>query len=467
MGSISFFVVGLLLSSTVVAGSLKAAQWLPWQFVTQTFSGEAFAFDRHEVQLELNWQDIRPQIKNVHVQLSGQIGKTQFDQNGVETHAQNISATLRIAELSVNQIVKIELNGNVISVRLEARCSPIQVSIPRFEAKASALFVSKDNYWQPELEGLNLLIPADSWTISPVNCTGASGVGELITQKITQALKDPQTLTPLLQSWLAPQMQTLWDELWQKLLNATASQLRILSMERPTDKGVLFLVELPLSTQREVSLPVIRESNLSEHHPQLIFSQTAIEAIMEDRILAMIPKSYDLQQVEGFRTLMGSRLAQSFAWPDLRRFASKTPFYVVARPQTSALSLLNTGNGPWQASMKIEGSLQTFINNAIIDYMDWGLSLTTNLNLRLDDGVLTIQAAKPNTRMVHYFSGLYLLLYKPNQKISSNILQSAVQGFFKPMTVSETLPALRWNERSWKLQEWQQHDNLITMNWLE
>lgn len=461
------FVVNLLLSTPVVAGSVKAAQWLPWEFISKTWSEQNFNLTHHEPRLEINWQDLKPVLKDIHVQLAGQLGQTQFNRTGIETLAQDLSATLSIAELSVNQIVKIELNGNVISVRLEARCSPMQIIIPRFAVKAQAQFVKEQNYWRPELSGLQLLIPSGGWNLSPVSCTGLGGVSDLITQRITQALQDPQTLTPLLQEWLAPQVQTTWNDLWQKLLDATSAHLTLLSMERPSDKGVLFLAELPLNTQREVALPVIREAVLSPIHPQLVFSQASLEAMMEDRLLAMIPKMYDLQQVEGFRTLMGSRLIQSFVWPDLRRFSSKSSFYVVARPQESTLSLQPTVNGQWQASMTAVGSLQTFINHAIIDYMDWGISLKTDMALQVKKSVLTIKTGKPTTKMVSHFSGLYVLLYKPNQKISSSILQDAVQGFFKPTTITQDLPILQWDERSWKLQNWQQHENLITMDWME
>jgi hypothetical protein len=117
--------------------------------------------------------------------------------------------------------------------------------------------------------------------------------------------------------------------------------------------------------------------------------------------------------------------------------------------------------------MTVEGSLQTFIQNAVIDYMNWGLSLKTDMMLEVKDSVLKIKTGKPTTNMVTHFSGLYLLLYRPNQKLSSSILQDAVQGFFKASTFEQNLPTLQLQNRIWKLQNWQQKDELITMDWQE
>ena len=188
---------------------------------------------------------------------------------------------------------------------------------------------------------------------------------------------------------------------------------------------------------------------------------------MEDRLLAMIPKNYNLREIEEFRSLQNSRLLQSFVWPDLRRFPPNTPFYVVSRPQDSALSLQPSPNGQWQASMRVMGSLQTFISHSLINYLDWGLSLQTELSLDVEESVLTIKTSSAETRMAIHISALYFLSYKPNQKLSSSIVQDALKGFFKPTTIQQELPVLRWNERSWRLQNLERHNALITMDWIE
>ncbi|MCE3012202.1 MAG: hypothetical protein LW878_03975 [Proteobacteria bacterium] len=467
MGRILFFIVNLLMSSPSVAGSLKAAQWLPWSFISQTWSNQNFNFEHFENQIDLNWQDLKPQLKNVQLQLNGQLGDSQFNRIGLQTQSLDMNASMSIGELTVDQIVKIELNGNNISVRVEARCSGMRITIPRFKTQASGIFIKEKNYWRPELDALDLFIPQAGWEISNLSCTGLGGVGELITKRITQALQDPQTITPFLREWLAPQIQMIWNALWQKLLDSSSNQVTILSMENPSDKGVLLLAELPLQTNRVVQLPLIREGELSHHLPQLVFSQASLEAIMEDRLLAMIPKNYDLREFEEFRTLQNSRLLQSFVWPDLRRFSKNTPFYVVPKPSDSALSLQPSQNSQWQASMRVQGAVQTFIGFSPINYLDWGLSLQTKLSLQVDQSILTIKTAQPTTRMAIHFSGLYFLVYKPNQKLSSSIVQDAVQGFFKPTTVQEELPVLRWNERIWKLQNLERRADLITMDWIE
>ena len=287
-------------------------------------------------------------------------------------------------------------------------------------------------------------------------------MGEEITSRLNAALRDPQVFREQILQWLAPQIQELWSEAWNDLVESARDQFTILGMEAPTEKGVVLLGQLPLSTATEIGSPVLTPSVLSATVPQLIFSQASVEALLEDRLLAMIPRQYNLQDVEGFRSLMGSRLLQSFVWPDLRRFSSNTPFYVVPRPRAGSLVLRGL-----KAEMTVEGTLQTFIQNAVIDYMDWGLSLKTDLTLEVKDSVLKIKTGKPTTAMVTHFSGIYLLLYRPNQKLSSSILQDAVQGFFKASAFQQPLPSLQIQQRVWKLQNWQQKDALITMDWLE
>ena len=456
------FVGNLLFTSPGLAGSVNVAQWIPWGFVTQTWGQQSIAMTHQQERLQLSWQELRPLARGIDFRLNGSLSKTQFNAQGIAAEAQDIAATLNIQELSIDQIVKINLNGNVISIRLEARCTPLQITIPRFSLQASAVFVSELSYWRPELDDLSLVIPEAGWKISPFSCSGVGGIGEEISNRLNRALQDPQVFREQILQWLAPQIQRVWNEGWNELVESAQDQLTILGMDAPSDEGVVLVAQLSLATTRQVGSPAIRPNNLSATVPQLIFSQASVEALLEDRLLAMIPRQYNLQDVEGFRSLMGSRLLQSFVWPDLRRFSSNTPFYVVPRPSAGSLVLRGL-----KAEMTVEGSLQTFIQNAVIDYMNWGLSLKTDMTLEVKDSVLKIKAGKPTTHMVTHFSGLYVLLYRPNQKLSSSILQDAVQGFFKATTFQQNLPTLQLQNRIWKLQNWQQRDELITMDWQE
>ena len=146
MGRVLFLILNLLMSLPCVAGSLKVAQWLPWSFVSQTWSDQSLEFEHIENQIDLNWQDLKPQLKNIRLQLTGQLGDTQFNRLGLQTTGLNMNASLSIGELIVDQVIKIELNGNTIFVRLEARCSSLQVTIPRFITKASALFIKESDF---------------------------------------------------------------------------------------------------------------------------------------------------------------------------------------------------------------------------------------------------------------------------------------------------------------------------------
>lgn len=172
-----FFLGNLFLTSPSLAGSVNVAQWIPWSFVTQTWGQQSIAMDQRQETLQLSWQELRPVARGIDFRLDGALSKTRFTAQGLTAEAQNVAAQLRIQQLSINQIVKLNLNGNVISIRLEAQCTPLQVTIPNFALQVAATFVQEEASWRPALSDLALAIPATGWSISPFSCTGLGGIG--------------------------------------------------------------------------------------------------------------------------------------------------------------------------------------------------------------------------------------------------------------------------------------------------
>jgi hypothetical protein len=456
-----------LFSQKTYSGSIQVAQWLPWSFVSQEFTSTPI--DVHVTQAEnlLSWQEITPKIVGLEFQLKGNFTGMVMNHSGIKASSENLNAVIKIDSIVFDQIIHREFGGNTIDVRVKSVCSGISLIIPNFKASFSSSFVPSASGYAPKLSGADIDFSQSAWKMPTINCQGVDGLGDEISSQIAASLNDPASLKTLLLPWLSAKVEDYWLASWDKLLLATGDALHILSIEAPSDKGLIILAELPIKADKTIPL-IVDQSILSNNIPQFILNQNGMKALMEDKFFDLAPKKYDLRQVDAFKQLLGSRVKQYVAWPDLNRFNTSTPFLLTLDPNQSKLLLSSTKvKNEWQAHLNGNGVLQVAIGGSPIDYINFGIVTDTTLKFKVEKSLLTLSTGTVSLNMAWNFALLYNMIFNPNKRIAVDILKSSVASAFSNQTVNMNLPVLKWQEREWKLGNWKETNDFITMDWAE
>jgi hypothetical protein len=454
-------------TTSTFAGSIQVAQWMPWSLVKSEILKTPLKVDVQQAQLTLSWQELNPVIKGVNFHVAGDLDDLTIDSQGISGVSTHLAAEISLDQLSIDQYLLRNISGNQIRIHVKADCTPVKVIIPKFTVRAQSLFKPTKTNYHPELSSIALEIAPGSWTINPFTCNGVGGVGQEIAALISSQLSNPATLDGFLKSWLRDEIQLAWEAGWNNLIQSTDQRMNILYMDHPQDQGVSIVAEIPITGEKKILLGALEIASLSKTIPQLILSSEGFNALIEDRMLSLAPKNYNIQQISGFASLMKSRLQQTFAWPDLKRFPTDTPFYLSSLPDQTKIVMTPKGNKAWGLQVNGNGNLSTVIGTSPIDYLVWGIALGTDIKCELKDSIIKFTTAKATVNLAWNFGTVYQMFYKPNSKISVDIIKDAIAASFSNKAAAQELPILHFHNHDWKLQNFTQTNKFITMDWIE
>jgi hypothetical protein len=454
----------LFFPSAIIAGSVQVAQWIPWSILENQISAEAKNMNFSGVQnnLSVNFQGLQPIAQSANWSISGNLDSLTLNRTGMSGSARNLSAELNLEGLAIDQVVVMSSGGNVIRIHIKASCTPIKIKVSHFSLIIDSAFASK---LEPVVTSLDIAFHAEDTSLSPFTCSGLQGVDEQIASQIRGALSDPAGLKPYLISWLNQKIPSLWEKELISLDSALGENLELQEII-PQEHGVLFYAIMPLKRSQVVLLSAVDENSLSHSAPQLILSQEGFNALLSEKFSSLLPDGYDLQKVSAFASLMQSRVKQYVAWPDLRRFPTNSPFPISVNKDQYKL-VTSFQNSSWSAQLNANGVLKASVQDSLIDYLNWGISLNSPFTVSVVDSVLTMKTGTPTFDLAYSFGALYQLLFNPNTRISVSIFKSSLSSFFTNKTLSTPLPVLRLGGKDWKLQDWNQNHDLITMDWKE
>lgn len=450
------------LSSNIQAGKIQVAQWVPWNFLSKEIFTVPVDISVSEPSLNLVAGELKPKLTGVAFTLNGNQKNLSLSEEGIHS-SHELNAQIRITRTIIDQIVTREFNGNVIEVRIKADCSPITVTVNRFIGETFFQFKETNHGWLPQFIDSGLIIPAGNWRISSFTCSGIGGIGEEIRNSINQALKNPAFFRDLMNEWLADRINRMVLDGWE---NVTQNpEIEISSIGKPSSEGVMVLGNLLNESSSDVQLPSMENLQLSAENPQLIISHEGLEKIVENKFLEHAPTNFNLQEISAFRSLMGSRIKQYFAWPDLRRFPSDAPF-LLSTYKDQARVRLNRKGHEWQAEVRANGVVRTEIGQSPIDYILFGIGISTPMSVELKEGLLEITNQSAALSLAWNYALIYQLIFRPDNRIAIDILKNALKDFFSHQKIQQKLPSLSLPGRELNLGNWQEQDEFITMEWL-
>ncbi len=453
------FIIALF-SLPVQAGSVEFAGWIPWDFLTTEIKKKEFFVQEIQASVRLNLGEIKPELKSVDMDLSGAIENLEFSDRSLHLDATG-AVNLHLGEMLVDQLLIRDFGGNTIQVRIRAMCGPVTISIPSL--RIDALFSLKsENKYLPTLQDLNYQIPIDGWSVTPIRCSGLSGIGEEIETTLSLALKNPALFSSLIKDWVSPLLDEWIRQQWLSV-NSSEGQWSDIRIDSPNQKGFIVRGTIPLTSPDEISLPDNIEELMNSQSPRLYLSQIGYQTLIQDRMRVLFPRLYDLRENDSFRKLLGSRVMQYLVWPDLRKFNSATPFVLKNEPQSLLLSLKEEESG-WKASLSGRGSLLTVIGGSPIDYIVYSMSVAVPVKMELTSGDLSFSTGKAAASFVWSFGYFYQLIYKPGNRIPQTLLADALSKICSDKKEKVSLPQFRAGDRDYMLSNLRSEGQFITMD---
>ncbi len=455
----------ILFTQPLHAGVLKLGQWIPWSVMQSSVVNDLTEIDESGVEenLSLSSRGLTPSIKKISWHLKSTLQDVAVNSSGLSGRTENLAFEVLLEGIAIDQVVVLEQGGNEIRVRVRSTCTPVQLIVQNVSLAVAASLVQSDLNLLPKLKELSISIPAQSISLSAFSCNGIEGLGKLMTAKVKSFLSTPDVLSELVTPWAQESLVSLWSESFMKLNQNLQGQLEISAMENH-EKGIMIYADYPLLSDRNVELPAITDSVLSSVKPQLIMSRNGFNALLSDQLLALVPNSTNLQTIDEFSSLMKSRFKQFLVWPDLRRFSSNSPFLLSLDKSRYEL-VTNSQTANWLGLLKINGVLQASMGGSPIDYLNFGLSLSTTFIVQVKNSAIVFKTGQASLNMAYSFGALYQMIFRPDQRIAADIFKNAIGGFFSKKEVKAELPELKVGNRAWKLQNFRTQDTLITMDW--
>lgn len=461
-GRLALILSLIFISPNIQAGKIQVAQWVPWNFLEKEIFNIPVEVQVNEHSMNLIAGELRPKLSGITFNLNGNQRDLTLTHEGIYS-SHELNAEIQIARLSLDQVVTREFNGNILQVRLRAECSPITVTVQKFIGETVFQFRETNQGWLPQFSDSGLIIPAGSWNISSFTCSGIGGIGEEIRTSIRESLKNPAVFRDLMNSWLAVKVNQMVMNGWNYL--SQNEEFEISSIGKPNSEGVMVFGNLLIESKSDVLLPSLARLKLSQENPQLVISQEGLEKIVENQFLEKAPQNFNLQNIPAFRELMGSRVKQYFAWPDLRRFPSDAPFLLSTYKDQARLRLSRKGND-WRAQIMANGVIRTEIGQSPIDYILFGMGISTPVSVALDQGLLEVKNQSASLSIAWNYGLIYQLIFRPDNRIAIDILKNGLKGFFSHQKIQHKLPSLHLPDRTLYLGNWQEQEEFITMEWL-
>ncbi len=225
------------------AYNVEVAQWLPWKFVEQELKNVPLSFNLQPRDLTLHWQDWHPLLKGAKLEVHGAWAQLQVQSTGINASAQSVSAYLKVQQLIVDQTIVKEIGGNRIEIKINAICDPFEIKIPVADLSLQALYQRQKEIILPNISDLKIMIH-DGWSISPLICSGPQGFDQAVSQLLQDSLKNPDSISSLLQSYLSTTLEEKWLAIWNQMTTVGYQNMTVTSMDDPAELGLFIRVHI-------------------------------------------------------------------------------------------------------------------------------------------------------------------------------------------------------------------------------
>ncbi len=398
-------------------------------------------------------------LKRVSLKLKTVLEKPQIAtaQEEVELISRKLDAELVLGEISLDHIVTKTVGGVVGKFRIQARCQNIVLKLmpesgafsvrlrPSMGVVAVGASVKDVDFsWAP-----------GSWTFDDPQCEGVEGFSDLLKREIDRINNDSElfmkTNREILRSYLQAYLDKITVDLsGSRQIFSGRSDIRLkmqiqdyqdLKQDGIRTRGVIVIDFLNSPDQEIKYLHLDQERSGDSNQAQVRLPSGFIKEFF-DRAYAENSWNHRIfsDQLPGFKSLMHSRFAQFFVWPEMLKFPKSSKF----------IFDLSSRSNP---SLKGEGLsyfIETFLDakmwapreDAYVPFMKMNIPFRSHLTFRVAEGNLLVDLKKSFLKISALWEPSYIQNYSPYRRFASTTIRNQVLEGLESRSITFELPKI-------------------------
>ena len=446
------------------SSQVKSQLHIPWNLLSERLRAVAnakasdgsvqdFPIENRLILVPYEGEAINWTLRSGHVTPKVSISTATINANAARITIPASDIQIVLDQIEVDQVIEREIGGVVVRVHLQANCGPIQIRQPAALADSTFNLSWANGSPVATLGSLNLSWAPNTWTFSPFECRGPSGLDTLIRDGVAKFLSEPSSLKPYVESAISENLKSSVDSVLAKLrepLTAGSAKepvvMRVGSLA-PVATGII--ADLTVGTDAKSAplpaapLPSATVLNtLSTSDPSLVGDLSLIQFVVDTK-LKSAPAYYrfDLQTVDSFHSLMHSRIKQLFVWKQLWKFPEDNPFpFTIFKPK--ALKLSRGSGSTLTSTVPVQSLIQAYRDKAWYSFVEASGSADTNVTLSVSGGAMKYSTSIQSLKLKAQYSAAYSKRFDVDQdkKLPVSIVEKAMTGARPELSGSVVFP---------------------------
>lgn len=431
---------------TAFASTVESELRLPWDELNKELPLQKVQFEWGET--ELQFQDLPFLFKNIRLEIQSQAQEllhfnTQPFQSQLKVSGMQMA--LSTGPLQIRKNIIREINGAQVTVKLNAECAPISMQQQNIQVATKLEWEVSDHNVSSRITTFDVIWPISGWHVSEISCQGPAGFADLIQIELQKQLTHPELFFPFLQEKMQSVMNSKLEELTKNILNVKLKflqdrvQAEVQRIKSVNFHGITLGVVLRLQDQDQQFYILKKSSDSVSSKVGLTISTSGLEKLLQVSTRGQSFQSTD-QQMSGFKQLMRSRFLQFFLWPDLMNFSKRAKFNFIHKlNENTKISLLPRGK--MKLSLQGDSWLQGERDGKMWNYVFFRSQLNTQSQLTIAQSKLKVNLDSNNVRLKKQFGSDYKSKYQPSERISTSMIQTAIEETYLNNSLSWDLPS--------------------------
>ncbi|RZA08463.1 MAG: hypothetical protein EOP11_04760 [Proteobacteria bacterium] len=396
-------------------------------------------------------------------------------------YVDKVQASGRILRLMDGIRVWIDVNATCTNLvlRLPAGFSEVNARV-RAEVVQNQIKLSLPSYqadWKP-----------GSWELESVNCTGIEGFEEVVKEEALKALSSFQNFDAPVKEEIAKRFAD-WSE--------SASAILLSEQEIPSGKDYLKIFFEPkqarengngllLSGDMRFEYPsVAKGQNIEQVHAlnaarsreqgdlqagNVLLPFAAVKSLLMGEYFAgKLEQTVSSNAIPAFASFMKDRFAQFWAFPELSRYQTnaefKFQFLPVGPPAFSGERMGGGGTILGNMNLPLAVRMHSFVGGAFTPMVEFRTVAAGPASITLGEGgnlKFSMQAEKQP--VTYGWEQSYLKNYKPDQRVSVDVIADKVRSSLSTQAFNVAFPALQVGSLSLKPASWLLENGNLRLN---
>lgn len=414
-----------------------------WQFPDQLIETEEVPVALKKISLKLATHLEKPSVGN--------------SQNGFELISKNLQAELTLGEVSVDQVVSRTVGGVLGRFRVQARCENVVLKLTPGQGIFSVLGapVVSQGAAGFSVQNVDLNWNAGAWTYDEPHCEGVEGFAAILKTEIEKINLDSQTFMSSKRELMREFLQAYLEK--NKLDFSGSRQLvtgrpdlrvemkveeyRNLADGGAQAKGLIVIDFLKAPDQESQFLKLGEPVAVTNNFAQLRLPESFIRNfLMQFYAANSWNHRITSEKLPGFASLMQSRFAQFFVWPELLRFPKSTRFYFdlssKVNPVIRGEALL------YSVDTSLDAKMWAPRNGSYVPFMNFKIPFKTDVQVSVNKGDLQASFSDSSLNISSSWDSSYVQNFEPYKRFSSGTIRDRILSGIVGKTLNVPLPKI-------------------------